>query len=914
MKALRRAWHRLSGYVTRRHNEAELNEELQLHIDLLQEENLRRGMSADEARREALLTFGGVDYAKENYRDQRGLPWLETVLQDIRYALRGMRRNPGFTIVAVGCLALGIGANTAIFSVFNAVMLQYLPVKAPEQLVLLNYSAIPTPEQLRHSTSGYKRDSFPYEVFETLQTRGRVMTDVAAFVPTGYDKDSLTVTHQGRTTTADGEMVSSNFFPLLGVKPQAGRTIMAGDLSADAPHVVVISHNYWKREFGGDPAAIGSRISLNRIPFTVIGITPSGFFGVDPARPSDVWIPLRKMQNLQPWGQRMSPEKTVFLNRHWWWCMILGRLKPGPSAEQALAETNALFQSTITNGIVPPPPRDKIPAIVFTPAGHGLARLRDTLSRSLQTLMAAVALVLLITCANIATLLLARARSRKSEMCVRLAIGAARSRLIRQLLTESVLLSFVGGFFGLLLAQVGSRALLLLLPLGTGDLNSVVLDVRLDATVLAFNFLLAVVTGLLFGLVPALRATRRELAGQLRESDVHTTLSLNSGRVLLAIQIALSSVLLFGAGLFMRTLQNLENVDLGFHRDSILLFQIDPMRNGYDKQGERALYRRTLEKLQTLPGVRSASFSVLPLLSGTHNLSTISIDGPTSLSDDDRSVCWNLVGPGFFETTGIPIIMGRGMDWRDFDTQRKVVVVNEAFVKLYYPNHNPIGRRLSRSPRYEPAYSFEIVGIARNAKYSRLREQSLAALYFPYEGTHAMYIEVHISGDATTMTAAVREAMGEIDPTLPLMHMQSQRTMVEDAMKRERMFARLGGLFGVLALVLVAIGLYGTLSYSVARRTDEIGIRMALGAGRTKILWMILRESLGLAIVGLAMGIPLAFALSRWVESILYEVKIYDTVTTVTTMVVLTLVAVFSGFIPAGRASCIEPVEALRCD
>lgn len=914
MKKLRRLLSRLTGNVSRERREAELNEELKLHVDMLAEENLRRGMPPEEARRQALITFGGIETTKEDYRDQRGFPWFETLLQDLRYALRGMRKNPGFTAVAVGCLALGIGANTAIFSVFNAVMLRYLPVKAPGQLVLFNYTAGRTTPQIRQIVSGYNRNSFPYEVFEALRAHNGSLADVAAFVHTGFAKDSLTVTNSGRTTTADGEMVSGNYFSLLGVVPLAGRAIADTDIVPSAPNVAVISYKYWKREFGGEPSVVGREISLNRAPFTIVGIAPAEFFGVDSAHPADVWIPLRDIRDLQPWGLRLPSGKKVWGNRQWWWCMMIGRLKPGQTVQQALPQTNALFQSVITAGVAPPPRPEQVPSLVLAPAGRGLENLRAYLSSPLRMLMAAVALVLLIACANVATLLVARARSRQREIGIRLAVGASRGRLVRQLLTESVLLSFVGGLFGLLLAHWGSRALLLMLPLGPGGADSLALDVRLDAMVLTFSVAVSVATGLLFGLAPALRATRADLASRLRETATNTTSRLTLGRALIAAQVALSCALLYSAGLFTRTLRNLESIDLGFRGDNIVLFQVDPARNGYNKQNERELYRRAAERLRTLPGVRSVSFSGVALLSGMHNMSTISTDSGTELSEPARTVYWNIVGPEFFQTMGIPINIGRGMDWHDFDAGRKLVVVSESFARQFYPNENPVGHRLSRGKRFDPAESFEIAGVARDARYTDLREEPKAQLYFLYEESCPMFFEIRVSGNLAAMTAAVRNAMREIDPALPLIRMRSQHAVMEDAMQRERLFARLGGMFGVLALALVAIGLYGTLSYSVARRSGEIGIRLALGAGRGHVLWMILRESLTMAGVGAVVGLPLAFMLSRWIRSVLYNVKPNDTVTIVTTVVVLALVAAAAGFVPANRASRIEPVEALRCD
>ncbi|MEN6533374.1 MAG: ABC transporter permease [Bryobacteraceae bacterium] len=920
MKFLRRTWSRLTGNLARGRREAELAEEFESHVEMLVEENLRRGMTPEEARRAALIKFGGIESAKENYRDQRCYPWIETFLQDVRYALRGMRRSPGFTAVAVICLALGIGANTAIFSVINAIMIRLLPVSRPEQLVLLNFEAKGNVRSVQTSMSGYKNSSFPYAVFESLRERVRTMSGVAAFVPTGFGSDSLTVVTNGRSGLATGELVSGNYFSLLGVSPAIGRAIVEDDLKSGAPNVAVISHSYWKREFGGAPSVIGQYIDVNGLPFTIVGVAPAEFLGLNTDLPPDIWAPLRDMPALQPWGLRRPAGKSVFPDKRWWWCMIVGRLKPDTSKEQVLSEANALFQNTIAATATSLPPANALPRLVLISASRGMVNLRKRLSQPLFVLSAVMLLVLLIACTNVAALLVARAKSRQREICVRLAIGASRARIVRQLLTESTLLSLIGGGLGLLVAQWGSRVLVLLLPAAQGTAEIVSSVVRLDGTVLFFSLVVSVVTGFVFGLAPALRATRVNLASQLHECSSTTASRFALGRLLVSGQVALSVLLLFGAGLFVRTLQNLEQIDVGFNSNNLLLFRVDPSRTGYDDARASVLYRRALERIKGVPGVQSASISSLPLLAGWKNTTNGYPDSGTVLSDSARLVSWNHVSPGFLETMGIPVLFGRNIEWRDFDGGRRVAVVNETLAQRFFPNESPVGHRLTLGIRYDPSDSWEIVGVARNAKYSDIRQQPPCTAYLLFEvesgriGSGGVHFEIRTAGDPAAMASSIRKVMRDVDPSLPLIRLRTQRDVVDEALQLERMFASLTTLFGLLALLLVSIGLYGTLTYSVVRRTSEIGIRMALGAERPQVMWMILRESLSVTGVGLAVGLPLAISLSRLVRSQLYDVTPYDPVTIAMTAVILAVVTVVAGFVPANRASRIEPMQALRCE
>ena len=912
MKFIRRAWKRFTGSLAGDRREAELADEFESHIRLLTDDNLRGGMSPAEARRAALVTFGGVEPAKEQFRDQRGFPWIAAFRQDLRYALRGMRRSPGFTAAAVGCLALGIGANTAIFSVVNAVMLRSLPVSHPEQLVLLSYQSQSYPKALRQTGSGYDQMSLPYQAWQAFRRGGPKVSGVLAFVPLGFNNRSVAVTTGGTPTVAGGEMVSGNYFSVLGVSPLLGRAIADGDLEPAAPDVAVVSYSYWSRQFGAEPSVLGRSIAINGAPFTIVGVAPRGFFGVDPQLAPDLWVPLRDMPELQPWGIQSRGGLTLFQSPRWWWCMMIARLKSGVAPEQARTELDVLFQQAILQGINRPPRPEETPHIALAPASRGLGGLQRSFSQPLRILLVAVSLVLLIACANVATLLLARSRSRQKEISVRLAIGASRARLIRQFLTESLLLSLCGGAVGLLLAWWGSRALVLLMS-GAGQ--PIALDVSPDFTVLAFTAAVSVLTAFLFGLAPAFRATRVDLASQLKEQAASVPSRATLGKVLIAGQVALSVCLLFGAGLFVRTLQKLQDQDFGFNRQRLLLFELDPRRGGYTQQRVLEVYRQALEKIQTLPGVRAASISAFALLSGWVNNGSASTGEAPAQNKEPPSVYWNVVGPDFFETMSIPVVLGQGLGWRDMNG-RRVAAINETCARDLFPNGSPLGRTFSFGTTFDPASAYEIVGVVRNAKYDDVRKEPPATVYIPYTAVPdmvgSMSFEIRTAADPLSITAALRDIMRHVDPNLPLIGIQTQEQLIDEALGQEHMFARISSFFGLLALLLVTVGVYGTLAYAVTRRTSEIGIRIALGAGRPQVLWMVLRESLLVVACGLAAGIPAALLLSRYVASMLFGVKAYDALSIAATILILAAAGALAGFIPARRASRISPIRALR--
>jgi len=910
MKFIRRVWKRFAGSLAGDRREAELADEFESHIRLLTEDNLRHGMSSAEARRAALVTFGGVEPAKEQFRDQRGFPWIAAFRQDLRYALRGMRRVPGFTAAAAGCLALGIGANTAIFSVVNAVMLRSLPVRHPEQLVLLSYHSQSYPKALRQTGSGYGRTSLPYQAWQAFRQGATKVSGVLAFAPLGFNNHSVSVSSGGAPTVAGGEMVSGNYFSVLGVSPFLGRAIADDDLKPAAPNVAVVSYSYWSRQFGAEPSILGRGIAINGAPFTIVGVAPRGFFGVDPQFAPDLWVPLRDMPELKPWGIQTGGS-TMFQNPRWWWCMMIARLKPGVTPELARAELDVLFQQATLQGISRPPKPEETPHIALAPASRGLEQLQRSFSQPLRILLVAVSLVLLIACANVATLLLARSRSRQKEMSVRLAIGASRARLIRQFLTESLLLSLCGGAVGLLFALWGSRALVLLMSAG----QPIALDVGPDSTVLAFTAAVSVLTAFLFGLAPAFRATRVSLAPQLKQQAASAPSRATLGKVLIAGQVALSVCLLFGAGLFVRTLQKLQNQDFGFNRQRLLLFELDPRRNGCTQQRVLEVYREALEKIQALPGVRAATISAYPLLSGWENNGSASTGDALAKDRQPPSVYWNVIGPDFFQTMSIPVVLGHSPGWRDM-SGRRVAAVNETFARSLFPNVSPLGRTFSFGTTFDPAEAYEIVGVVRNAKYDDVRGVPPATAYIPYTAVPDMVgrmsFEVRTAGDPLSITAALRDIMRHVDPNLPLIGIQTQEQLIDEALGQEHMFARISSFFGLLALLLVTVGVYGTLAYAVTRRTGEIGIRIALGAGRPQVLWMVLRESLLVVACGLAAGIPAALLLSRYIASMLFGVKAYDAASMAATILILAAAGALAGFIPARRSSRISPIRALR--
>ena len=896
----------------RKQRERDLDDEIRTHLVMAIRQRIERGEDPATAERNARRELGNEPLVKEVTRDMWGFGWLETLVQDVRYGLRQLRRNPGMTAVAILTLALGIGANTAIFSLIDAVMLRMLPVKDPQQLVLL--SSEKTKAGPGPGYSGYGI-SLSYFGFQRLRRQSEVFSSVIGFVPLGFTSESVAVNIDGQPSLAGGEMVSGNYFSGLGVPAILGRLFTEEDEDR-ANRVTVLSYRYWTRKFGRDSAIIGKNIILGGQPYTVVGVTPPEFFGVEPGRAPDFWVPLAEEPGLTPWGVQPNSGQSPFTDKQWWWLMIMGRLKPGVSQEQARAAMEVWLRQTLTGDLALSPKDAQAFVMKLEPASGGLESLRERFSQPLLILMGAVGLVLLIACANVAALLLARGQARRREMAVRLALGASRSRLVRQLLTESLMLAAAGGLCGMALAAWGARVLLLLM---SGE-AALPLDVRLDLKVAGFAAAVSMLTGILFGLAPALGSTRLNINPALKENAHGGFQSRRStrwrfGKTLVVAQVAFSLLLVTGAGLFVRTLMNLEHQNLGFDPHGLLLFGVNPRQNGYEGPRLISLYDRLLQRIHAVPGVQAVSLSAFALMSGWCNTSSIAVESGETKPDQNATVFWNLVGPDFLNTMRIRLLLGRGISEHDTPTSPRVAVVNQALARKFFGNLDPLGRSFNFGREFKPDDAYEIVGVTEDAKYTDMRDEVPLTAYIPFSQsseTGAMHFEVRTAGDPTLLIPSLRQAVREVDSNLALSEVKTQSQQIDEALIQEKLFARLSSFFGGLALALAAIGLYGTMTFSVTRKTNEIGIRVALGAKPSEILRMVLEEALVQVLIGTALGLPLAYAAARLVVSQLYGLKPSDPLTFSLAVGLLLAVATLAACLPARRASHVDPMVALR--
>jgi predicted permease len=902
---------KLRALVAGRKPVDDLDEEIRAHLRMEEQENLESGMPPDEAHYAALRRFGNVTLAEERSREMWGWNSVETLWQDVRYGLRTLAKAPGLTAVVVLSLALGIGANTAIFSLIDAVMLKMLPVSHPEQLVQLEWSSADWPDAVlddlegnsfaggsgRQVTSG----SFSYSAYRAIRDGNQVFSNTIAVAANDIE---LNVGIGGRAESANGRAVSGNYFTGLGVSAILGRTILPSDDAETAPAVAVLSYDFWNKRFGRDPSVLGRTVMLDAMPFTVVGVTPPEFFGMEPGSPPDISVPLSLYWKLYRLPALSNDSRT-------WWMLIDGRLKPGVTEAQARVELSVIFHQYVT-AASSAKPNAVLPVLMTQPASQGLDTLRRRFSKPLWVLTALVILVLLIACANVAGLLLARATARQKEIAVRLSLGAGRRRLIRQLLTECVLLAIAGGVAGLLVAVWADSLLLALISSGR---NPISLTVHLDLRILAFTAGLSVFTGILFGLAPAIRATRVDLTPALKDSA--TVLGkaghgLRSGKVLVAAQIAISLLLLVGAGLFARTLRKLETMEIGFDRENLLLFNIQPGLNGYEGARLGNLYKELQRRITATPGVRSASLSQHTLIGAGSSSTTMSIPGYTA-PGKHLDVRRNLVSPHFFETLGIPLVLGRPIEERDDESTPKVAVVNQRAVMEFFHGDNPIGRQIG-SPR-QPR-QLEIIGVVGDTKDNELRKDAPPTVFVPYlqnlRSATFMSFEVRTSGDPKTMVAAIRREAQGVDKDLPLLDVVTETEKIEKTVFLERLFARLTSLFAALGLGLACVGVYGIMAYAVARRTKEIGIRVSLGARRRDILAMIARETMLLIGLGVAIGLAGAVAVTRLISSFLFGLEPTDPLTLGAATLVLANVVALAGYLPARRASCVDPMVALR--
>jgi putative ABC transport system permease protein len=889
----------LGRIFRRRRLEAQLDAELRDHIERQVADHVRAGIGESEARRRALASFGGLDQAKEYCRDARGTRFVDDLAQDLAYGLRMLRRSPTFTGVAVLSLALGIGANTAIFTLVNGLLLRSLPVREPDRLVML------------------KDGSWTHPVWEQIRDRQTQLFDGAV----AWNHQRFDLAQGGAADPVEGLMVSGSFFDVLGVPPVLGRAITAADDAANGPDgpVAVLSHSFWQRRFGGAADVLGRSLTIDRVPFTIVGVMAPEFTGPTAGRTFDVATTLAAMDLVSP-----RPNASWLTGRSAWWLEIAARLRPGQTAEQATAALRAV-QPQIREATLPEHWRAEelnrylSEGLTLVPAATGASPFRDRYARPLLVLMAVVGLVLLVACANIANLLLARADGRRHELTVRLAIGASRLRIARQLLTESLLLSALGAALGLAFAHWGSR--LLLHQLDTGR-EAVFLPLGLDWRVLAFTGAVAIATALLFGTAPAFRAGRVEPQAALHEQGRTLTgdRKRGLGSPLVVAQVALSLVIVVGAGLFLRTFTALAARDLGFDRDRVLVVDIDAHRTSPRAEQMVAFADRAVEAVGALPGVeRAAGSSVTPV---SHRQWNDSFELPDSagsqLSERERTMWINAVTPGFFATYGIRVLTGRDFEPGDRVGAPDVVVVNQAFARKYTNGESPLGhvvRELER-PERKPR-SFTIVGMVADSVYDAPREEMPPVLYQPMAQAvvdlpPAVNVSVRArNGSSTLLIKSVADAIGKVDREASL-RFRPLAVQVASDFARERLLAMLSGFFGALALIVAGIGLYGMTSYAVGRRRTEIGIRMALGADPAGVVRLVLRRVAGLLALGVGIGALISLWAARFVSSLLYGVGPRDPVSLVAAALVLTAIGALAAWLPAQRAARIDPAQVLR--
>ena len=905
------AWyHRLRNTVRSEGLSSELDRELEFHLAERADELVASGMSEEEARREARLRFGNPAVQKERTRDRDVLPWLESLVADVRYALRSLRASPGFAGVAILSLGLAIGANTAIFSLIDAVMLRSLPVERPEELV-----RVTTPT--RSGGLGEGGDNFTNPLWEALRDRQDVFSGAFATAEERFD-----LAGGGPSRPVAGVWVSGGFFSTLGVRPAAGRLLAPADDVRGCAPVAVVGHAFWRGAYGGSPDAVGRTLSLNGHPFQIIGVAAEGFSGVQVGRAAEVFVPLCAMPIVQGGHDALDERSRWFLN-------VFGRLRPGTTPDDAgrrlAALAPAVFGATVPDDW---PPEAKASyrrtLLAAVPAANGYSGVRGQYRDALVALMAAVGLILLIGCANVANLLLARASSRRHEVAVRLAIGAGRGRLVRQLLTESLLLSLLGAAVGLLLAVAATRLLVRYLPLRGAPAMSgeaVWLDLSLNGHVLAFTLAVATGTAVLFGLVPAWRSARVDPRGAMKANgrsvvEGHSRFGL--GKALVVGQIALSLVLVVSAGLLLGTFRRLATLDPGFEPAGVLLASLDMSGAGIPEEALPRVKRQILERLRATPGVESASASIFTPLSGGGWNGVVEVEGYTPTGPLDAEVFFNGVSDGFFSTLRAPLLAGRDFDERDAAESPPVAIVNESFMKKFFHGADPVGRRVAVEGFGGEDIPLHVVGVVRDTRYRSMREEEEPLVFRPLGQAGgldrpALEMALRGRGAAGSLTRAVTRAVGEVNGSISIRY-RTLEAQMDASLARERLLAMLSGIFGGLALLLAVVGLYGTMAYSVARRRNEIGIRIALGAARARVMRLVLGEAGRLLGAGLVLGGAAALATTRWVAPFLFGLAPTDPATWAVSALALAAVSVTACALPAWRAARLDPNAVLRAE
>ena len=885
-----RSFHR--NWFRRRQVEQELDAELEACLEQLIDEKIAAGMSRSEAARAARVELGGVEPVKRQVREARAGAFLETIWQDLRYGARGLRRSPGFTIVAAITLALGIGANSAIFSLVNALLLRPLPASAPEELVAVYTS----------DHSGPLYGSSSYLDYVDFRDRNQLLAGLVAYRPTPFNLSADAA--DGHSERVFGEVVSGNYFSVLGVVPAPGRGFLPSeDRVAGARAVAVVSHGLWQRRFGGDPGVIGSEVRLNGHPFTIVGVAPEGFTGLIRGLGADLWVPMMMHAQAVPGSDDLTQRGSRAL-------FVIGRLAPGATIEQARARFGAIaadlhagFRDLWTD--VRGEPR----AITVVPESGArvFPQAREPVVIFMALLMTVVGLVLLIACASVANLLLARASARRREMAVRSALGAGRARLVRQLLTESLLLGLLGGAGGLLLALWGTQLLMAFEPPVPVP---VALDLDIDWRVIGFTTALALATSMLVGLAPALAASRPDLASALRDdAGAGGSHGGRFRRSLVVAQVTLSLVLLVGAGLFLRSLQSAAAIPLGFDPSGVLTMSVDLQLQGFGEAREREFQRALLERVRALPGVTAASLAVelpLGLMGGTRR--GITIDGYAAQAGEDTEVSTTTVAPGYFEAMRIPLLRGRTFDDRDAPGAPGAVIVNQAFARRYWPGQDPLGKTIRMGDG-----ALAVVGLVADGKYVTLGEEPRPFFYLPLLQDHASSATlIARAGDPVAALASVREVVRGLDRDLPVHDVKTLTDHLSLSLLPARLAAAVLGVIGLVALGLAGLGLYGVITYSVAQRTREIGLRVALGARRRDVVRLIVGQGMKLTAIGLLLGLVLAGAAARALSSLLYGVSPGDPATFAGVTALLAGVALLACYLPARRAARVEPMTALR--
>ena len=831
---------------------------------------------------------------------------MTSILADLRLAIRGLRRSPLFSLVAILSLALGIGANTAIFTLIDQMLLRKLPVAEPERLVMLY-------QQGSHNGSNMGIRMHSYPLYQDLQQKAEPLQEVLCrrLVPASVSVDN-------QTERVDAEMVSGNFFTMLGVKPALGRVFSSeeDDRIYRGHPVVVLGYDYWVNRFARDPGVVGKTIRVNNYPMTIVGVSARGFAGLDPAQAPQIRVPILMKPVMVPdW------DWVHFDDRRARWVQVFGRLKPGYTLASAAAPLQGLFMQVRNYEMTLPAAKDWSQysrdrfmqgKLLVEAAAMGYSGLRNDFSTALMVLMCMVGLVLLIACANVANLLIARAFARQREIAVRLSLGASRGRLVQQLLVESLVLSFAGAVMGVFLSVVLTRSLLSLVPSGS---SPILISARPDLRILAFTLILTSLTGVIFGLVPALRASRVDLWETLKVTVGSITggsgsLFLRKG--LVTAQVALSFLLLFGAGLFVRSLQNLQKTNTGVALDNLVAFQLSPALSDYDTPRAMALYQQLQERLRSSPGVKSAAFAAVPILSGDEWDSSTSVEGHRPADGEDMQAFMNALSPGYFETMQIPILEGRDFKIGDAKDNSKVAIVNRRFAEHFFKGGSAVGKHLGRGVGPKTTMDVEIIGVVADSLYEGPREGVRRQVFVPNWGKNSAVFYVRTRNASASAYSLIRNEVKQLDSAMPVYGLKTLESQLDETLLTDRLIALLSAGFGVLATLLASIGLYGVMAFAVARRRKELGIRLALGAQPWFVIWLVMREVLLLLSIGLGVGLPAALALGRYVSSQLYGIEGHDPGVAITTIVLLAVVSAAAGLIPAHRASRIDPILALR--